>query len=464
MENNLFNQSINYNLKKDGIMSDAVAHNDSSCQFNKKLLPLSYGLSLKDLELCNLKLDNQRNYLSNRFYTSFTGEIKSFLDLSYSANFGKKYYAELVNRCNVISSLQFDYDLMPVFLTITLNGCFRNALKGDFTSFKPFDRKYLDYSLNYKININEAFTIKDLIKLLNYQWNLFIMRIHRKYKGLKKLYIRCFEPHKKDGVPHIHALIYIPKYAFNYTFEIYKKIFYAPQNLKQGNKLTKEQVLNGEINGFQWSLNNPTGYVMKYIYKTFINFNDRHDLDFLSAWYVKHKVRRFLTSKTPVPLWIYRKINFFKKDFYNLFDFINNDDCVCEWSFDKQYFCFMNDKETIEYDNCKLIYKFMGRIVYQYEKEKHPKLYKRYKKISFKKRENTGILSVMRNNKHPLSDYALMKLIQSDDFKYCGIDGKILYHVNLAIERGLIDAKKIKINDIDDLEDYLIEKGYKYVF
>lgn len=33
MENNLFNQSINYNLKKDGIMSDAVAHNDSSCQF-----------------------------------------------------------------------------------------------------------------------------------------------------------------------------------------------------------------------------------------------------------------------------------------------------------------------------------------------------------------------------------------------------------------------------------------------
>lgn len=26
MENNLFNQSINYNLKKDGIMSDAVVN------------------------------------------------------------------------------------------------------------------------------------------------------------------------------------------------------------------------------------------------------------------------------------------------------------------------------------------------------------------------------------------------------------------------------------------------------
>lgn len=365
--------------------------------------------------------------------------MKSFLELSMSANFSNKYYSELVNRCNVISSLQFDYDLVPIFLTITLNGCFRKALKADFSTFKNIDINTLDYSLKHKLKFKQAFTIKDLINLLNRQWNLFVMRIHRKYKGLKKLYIRCFEPHKKDGVPHIHALLYIPKMAFNYVFNTYKKIFYAPQNLKQGNKLTKEQVLNGEINGFQWSLNNPTGYVMKYIYKTFINLNERNDLDFLSAWYVKYKVRRFLTSKTPIPLWIYRKINFFKKDFYNLFDFINNDDCVCEWSFDKKYFCFMNEKETIEYDDGKLIYQFMGRVIYKYEKEKQPKLYKRYKKLVFKERKNTGLLASMRNNKHPLSDYALMNLIQSDEFKYCDIDGKIAYHVNLAIERGLIN-------------------------
>ena len=88
------------------------------------------------------------------------------------------------------------------------------------------------------------------------------------------------------------------------------------------------------------TLNNPTGYIMKYIYKTFINFNERNDLDFLSAWYVKYKVRRFLSSKSPVPLWIYNKVNFFKKDLYHLCNLINNPDYMVEWSFEKDYFIF----------------------------------------------------------------------------------------------------------------------------
>lgn len=247
-------------------------------QFNKKLLPLSfkksfYGLSEYDLKICNEKLESQRAYLSQFFYKSnFTGEFRSFLDLSTSANFSKKYYAEVLNRCNLLNSYVFDYDLIPVFLTITLNGCFRKALNGDFGSFKTADKKFFDYALKYKFEHNQAFNIRDLINLLNRQWNLFVMRLHRKYENLTKFYIRCFEPHKKDGVPHIHALLYIPKYAFDYVFKTYKDLFNAPQNLKQVNKLSKEQIDNGEINGFQWSLNNPTGYLMKYIYKIFSSF------------------------------------------------------------------------------------------------------------------------------------------------------------------------------------------------
>lgn len=408
-------------------------------------------------------MQTQRDYLARSFYHSnFSGEIKSFLDLSMSANFSKKYYAELVNRSNLLNSYAFDYDLIPIFLTITLNGCFRKALNGDFASFKTTDKKFFDYTLKYKFSHNQAFNIRDLINLLNRQWNLFVMRIHRKYKNLTKFYIRCFEPHKKDGVPHIHALLYIPKYAFDYVFKIYKELFNAPQNLKQGNKLSKEQVKNGEINGFQWSLNNPTGYLMKYIYKTFINFNERQDLDYLSAWYVKYKVRRFLTSKTSVPLWIYRKINFFKKDFYHLCNLVNNSDFLCEWSFDKKYFCFVSDKESIEYNNGILIYKFMDRVLYRYEKEQLPKEIKHYKEYKFKPKDRDKFpFYLYKNAKHPLNDYALMSLISSDDFKYFNSQ-KIVYHRNLAIERGLIDDKKIDINSIDDFD--LIEKGFKYVF
>ncbi|EJI3902140.1 hypothetical protein ND216_001746, partial [Campylobacter jejuni] len=201
--------------------------------------------------------------------------------------------------------------------------------------------------------------------------------------GINKYYIRCFEPHKKDGVPHIHALLYIPRYAFDYIFKTYKDIFNAPQNLKQGNKLTQEQVLNGEINGFQWSLNNPTGYIMKYIYKTFINFNKRQDLDFLSAWYVKYKVRRFLSSKMPVPLWIYKKVNFFKKDLYHLCKLIDNPDYLIEWSFEKDYFIFFSDDEEIEYNQGYLTYKYKGRLLYEYKKEIQKSI-KHYYSYSFK--------------------------------------------------------------------------------
>lgn len=166
------------------------------------------------------------------------------------------------------------------------------------------------------------------------------MRLHRKFKDLKKLYIRSFELHK-NGVPHIHALLYIPHYVFDFAFLSFKDIFSAPRNLKQSKFLSQKQKMNGEINGFQWSLNHPTGYVMKYIYKTFIDLSKTDKLDYLSAWYVKYKVRRFLTSKNQVPLRIYRKLNAFKKDYYHLCRFVDDENALCEWDFQKKYFLFM---------------------------------------------------------------------------------------------------------------------------
>lgn len=355
----------------------ARAEGAAPCQINKNLSVfnsnadiLKFGISKNDLEYCNFKINRQRDWLSSQVFVGELGEIKSLLDCSHSANISPRYYAELNNRVNTIQDFCFNENLKSSFLTITLNGCFRDALQGDFTRFKLQDKAHLSFELKEKMSNNKPFTIKDLINHLNKLWHAFIKRIHTKYKNLKKYYIRAFEPHKKDGVPHIHALISYPDFAHDYILKTFKDIFNAPQNLKT-NYLTKEQRAQGELNGFQWTLNNPTGYILKYINKSFINFDKTDELDSNAAWYVKHKVRRFISSRHQIPLRIYRKINFFFKDFYNLCTLKNNDDWHCEWDLQEQYFRLENIKtsELIHYESGILTHSLKGVNLHNYTKK-----------------------------------------------------------------------------------------------
>ena len=328
------------------------ANKAAPCQFNKKMPPLpknhhlmSYGVSDDDLKEAKNKLALQSKWLESQEYISdVTGELRTFLDFTMSANHSKKYYAEVWNRTNTISDFMLNHNHRIAFLTITLNGCFRKALKGDYSRFKIQDEKKLSPEFFEKKLKNEPCCIKDLVCLLNYQWHAFFKRILAYLKGSKYFYIRAFEPHK-DGVPHIHALISYPKEIHEKVLQAYKDIFNAPQNLKS-TYLSKEQVKNGEINGFQWSINNPAGYVLKYINKSFINCLENKELNHQQAWYIKYKVRRFTTSRHQIPLWIYRKINFFKKDFYNLCLLKDHSDWFCEWDYSSQYFRLSNIKTT----------------------------------------------------------------------------------------------------------------------
>ena len=165
----------------------------------------------------------------------------------------------------------------------------------------------------------------------------------------------------------------MPAYTLNFMKRIYMNIFYAPQNLKT-NAITSEQEKNGELNGFQTSINNPSGYVMKYIQKTFINLKETQDFDELSAWYVKHKVRRFLSSRTKVPLWVYRKINFISsmQDFYHLNDLTNDPRALIEWN-KKDDYIYINlpfNKEEIIYLNGRLEHFINGRLMNFYDRLK----------------------------------------------------------------------------------------------
>ena len=363
-----------------------AANKAAPCQFNKKMpafeyiaLSRTYGVSDYDLKEVKNKLALQAKWLESQEYISdVTGELRTFLDFTMSANHSKKYYAEVWNRTNTISDFMLNHNHRIAFLTITLNGCFRRALNGDYSRFKSQDEKKLSPKFFEKKLNCEPCSIKDLVDLLNYQWHAFFKRILAYLKGSKYFYIRAFEPHK-DGVPHIHALISYPKEIHEKVLQAYKDIFNAPQNLKS-TYLSKEQVKNGEINGFQWSINNPAGYVLKYINKSFVNCLENKELNHQQAWYIKYKVRRFTTSRHQIPLWIYRKINFFKKDFYNLCLLKDHSDWFCEWDYSSQYFRLSNIKTTelINYENGVLEYSIQGKIIHRYEK-KFPKKPQRQK-------------------------------------------------------------------------------------
>lgn len=324
-----------------------------------------YGITKQDIQIAFDKMQNQKDYLSSNVITTNTGQNKSFLDMSFSANLSKRYYAEVTNRSNTIHSLALDSGHKPIFLTITLNGCWRDSLKGDFSRFTAKELKNIPSEVKYKIDNNVVLTIRDLVAVLNKQWITYMHRAP--FKNLRKLkqkynYIRAFEPHKKDGVPHIHALLYIPASSMFQALESFKNVFYAPQNIKN-NQLSIEQKQNGEINGFQWTLNNPTGYVMKYIQKTFVNVDKNEDLDELATWYIKHKVRRFLTSRSTIPLWVYRKIFFMEKDLFTLSTLLKDEDSICEWDFESKYIrlSFPQIQKEIEYYNGHYSLKVAGR-------------------------------------------------------------------------------------------------------
>jgi len=437
-----------------------------------------YSVSSDDLKFYNHFLDNQKQFLISNYITTKFGQTKSYLDMSFSANFSSRYYAEVSNRVNSIVETSISMDTIPVFLTITLNGCFRDALKGDFSRFTQKDIASLPYDLKYKLNHNESFNIKDLVYLLNRLWDSFTSRnVFRKIKKSNQFYsyIRVFEPHKKDGVPHIHALLFIPKIYIYQILDLYKYVFYAPQNLRK-DKITVQQVKNGEINGFQWSIFNPAGYVLKYIQKTFINFNKNNKLDSLSCWYVKYKVRRFLTSRSLIPIWVYRKIFFLEKNLYNLTQIFYDPDSICEWDFERKYIHFYHSKTQIDilYDNGYYRYACKGKVIYEHNDisvvhqsklsfKVQPKLVLKSDKrlqntpicfVDIKGKKSFMILDHDNNLVKPkvpvskMKDYELYNYYMNLDPNNLLVDYLHFGVVkNECIKRGLIEGQLLSLND-----------------
>ncbi|MHB0994274.1 MAG: rolling circle replication-associated protein [Sulfurovum sp.] len=311
----------------------------------------NYGLTLQDLQNVRNKIKNQESFLLENSFVNSSGEVKNYLDMSFHPNLSKRYYARILNKVDSFVSLGYYHNLVPVFLGVTLDGFFRDALRGDYSRFTEAKRnQYLKHIPNNERNgfyldhmdKKIALTNKDLYKILSHQMHRFTKgESFRKIKkeGLQYSYIRVTEPHE-NGVPHFHILLFVPAHYVGEVFKDFYRSFPAPQNLvkitpkntKKKNKRHGEFITQMTIRekgklvtkdfyetlGFQTVVRNPAGYVLKYVLKSFNDLNLGNEVDYLQAWYVHNRIPRIITSQTLVSQDVYHKIAPLEKDWYYL--------------------------------------------------------------------------------------------------------------------------------------------------
>jgi len=334
---------------------------------------MKYGLNSFDVENQQLKNDRQKEYMLNSTFTTSNGTVKTLLDVSMSANISTRYYAQLVNKVNTLQQTMTNLNHMPIFMTITLDGWLHALHYGDYSDFKEEYLKKLPETDKYgylktKASLREAFDVHDLYMVLRWQWDRFMKTntIQTIREDNQVAYLFAVEPHE-SGVPHAHVLLYVPFGFIEKLKHEFKKIFGTSQNKGQDKKrLSPEQIANGEMNGFQWTLTNPVGYILKYVTKSFMDIKNQAQIDELQAWYMKYRITRFSTSHTLVPQWVYNKVYPLENDWLYLSDLKINS--MCEWSADDDYFKFEDTKlgKTLMY-NRGLYQMFQdGELVHQF--------------------------------------------------------------------------------------------------
>ncbi|WP_373033711.1 hypothetical protein, partial [Sulfurovum sp.] len=103
----------------------------------------TYRLTENDLNYVKQKMAHQKKYLQDTTFVTGQGQVKSLLDVSFSANHSVRYYAQLANKINTMSDYAKSIGHVPLFLTMTLDGFYRDFLRGDFKRFKNLDKDLL---------------------------------------------------------------------------------------------------------------------------------------------------------------------------------------------------------------------------------------------------------------------------------------------------------------------------------
>ncbi len=453
----------------------------------------TFGLTEFDLNLCKEKIKNQKSYLENNELVTANGQVKTLLELSFSANHSERYYAQLANKINTIEQLAFNQGLSSNFLTCTLDGFYRDLLQGDYTRFKKLsiDLSIDDIKKKFKVPNNDIWgfvatkmfnnqllDIKDLYNILCYQ-----MQVFRKGYAFKRLlkanksyaYIRTVEPHK-DGVPHFHIMFFVPKEFIADFKKDFIKSFPAPQNAKPQLDINRRPIKD-TLKGFQTDITSASAYIMKYITKTFRNIRDNKELDYINAWFIKHRIMRCVTSRSTLPQWVYQIVSRYEKDWYYLTDIFSSSN-ECEWS--KEHNCFwlydtwsnreiefLYGRLSVYKDNI-LVHRSGEVIDKPYTMlsyEKIPKKWSNKPLASIPIYEDNNKIGFYKNNKFILykdtksvadkKDFELYKYFNDLDIETCNMQ-HYGYVKNTLIERGLLSGTVISLDDFRDIEDFKV--------
>jgi hypothetical protein len=446
-----------------------------------------YGLTKFDLKLVREKIVKQKDFLEDVSFTTPSGQTKTLLDVSFSANHSVRYYAQLSNKIDTISKHALIARLHSYFLTITLDGIFRDFIKGDYRRFDLLsddDRIKLlksvpDNEINGYIRSliisRSVLSVRDLYNVLIFQTkNFFKSYAFKKLKksGKQYMFVRTVEPHK-DGVPHFHMMLWIPE-EFS---EVFKRSFIAsypaPRNavlkkdLYAKEKIKFQDLKDDDMIAFQTNIKDSTAYIMKYIIKTFRNVQKNDDMDYLQAWYVKHRIMRCVTSRSVVPQWVYKLAYPFESDWFHLTDHLKDPTNFCEWSKEDNYFYF-NETRTgreliythgvLEVVYGDIVVKRLGEVKLKNSRSKYydkiPKKWKSSLALPAKVYNNDDLIGLYKNNQFTffrnnvpdyMKDYQLLNYFNNLDLDTCNLQ-HFGYVKNCMIKRGLYLGDLVSLN------------------
>ena len=274
----------------------------------------TYGLNKYEIQRANDKLEFNKSYMQDNG-VQIDNKIIPFADfVTNSYTNADRYIAELQHRAWSVDEYAKEKNLENAFFTLTLPSkwhkmktfkdrlipnkkfagrdyiCTINKIKfinAHVEQNIPFIEPILNFS-----QTTEKYTprnaSKELSKMLK---KFFDDRSYKKIPKADRCYFRVTEPHK-DGTPHIHMSLFVPKSSKNFIVNALTRLFPAP------------------LGKIETEVNSPVSYLMKYVLKTLDDLREEDSKTTnLTLWYLYHGISRFYTSRTFVSLDVYRKLN-----------------------------------------------------------------------------------------------------------------------------------------------------------
>jgi len=318
-----------------------------------------YGLTKENrVEVLN-KIEKQKDFLSSHYIVMDGSKVKlsSFFKNTFINS--DRYVAELQHRVWSLVEFAKDRNLVNIFLTLTLPSEYhrkKTLRSGKIIRNDKFANSHLKL---YDITTKEKATfynrlvikfyktknltkwtgkvekvsldVKDYMpipasKELTRMWEK--IRKDRAWQSLSKedrVYFRVTEPHK-DGTPHLHISIWIPKSSVSKIISSIQRLYPAPLSDISTSYIPENYDLYGEVykkspgdkSCIRVKIDDAISYLMKYIYKTLDDLRDKKGITDITMWYIYHGICRFYTSRTLISLNIYRPLS--SKYGYSLLD------------------------------------------------------------------------------------------------------------------------------------------------